>query len=816
MLAGYALAWLHPFPPVLESPCRIFAAAAGLASLLAGAGRGNAPGRPWRARGEASLAALALALSGAALAAEADRGARPLPVHPRPIPIEVTARVIETAAATARSPSLLVETRSVRVGGREAAVRARLSLRFRDLEAAPDWAVPGLSLRASGWYRPPEDSRNPGGFAPGRWLERAGLSGAIDVDPASVRLAPSGAGGVNAAPAMIRARIGRAADGALSAPSAALLRGMLLGDRAGIAPAIEDAFRDGGTIHVLSISGLHVCILAGLAAFGCAALRVPVAPATAMELVALWAYVAFVGAPVPAVRSALLWTALRGARIAGRSVRPFTAWGIAGLGIHLADPAAPLDAGFQLSFAAVLGLLAAAGLAPQGEKAPTRGALLARAMRAARSVAGLAAQSAGAEGATLGLQVALFGAVPVAGLLLNLLVVPLCSLFLAQAVVYVAGDLLVPPLAPVFAAGVDATGLGLVAVTRWAAALAPALPVRAIPAPGAIAAAFGLLFLAACTREAGRFGGRGSRARVAVLAAAAFALAAALPLLFPTRAPARRGALGIVALDVGQGDAVYALLPDGRTLLVDAGPRTETRDAGRSTIEPALRVEGVRRIDLAVLSHAHADHYGGFGWLARRGWIAALVENGSPRLGSTRSGLRHAAESRGGRWIPLARDTTIAFGAGAAIELLPAARVSPAGHSANAEENNQSIVAQLRACGRVVLLPGDSEAEAERALAPRIAGADALKASHHGSATSSEPAWIAAARPRVALISCGEGNRFGHPSPVTLGRLVLAGARVYRTDLEGAIRLTADAEGLWVSTWAHPDPERVAGPVEVR
>jgi competence protein ComEC len=815
LLAGYALAWRHPFPPDLETPCRLAAVVAGAAALLLGAGRERRVRAALRSRAEAALGLAALALAGAALLAEADRAAQPLPVHPRPIPVEVEGRVIGVEGATADAPWLLLEADTVRVGGRGTAAHARLLLRFRDPDTAPGWALPGLSVLARGLYRPPEDARVPGGFASGRWQERAGLAGSVECDPTSIRLLRAGPRGGDL-PATLRARIGRAADGALSAPTAALLRGMLLGDRAGIAPAIEDAFRDGGTIHVLSISGLHVCILAGLAAFACAALRLPAAASAGAELAALWSYVLFVGAPAPAVRSAVLWTALRGARLAGRTVRPLTAWGIAGLLVHLADPAAPLDAGFQLSFAAVLGLLASAGLTGGGGEPPRARPGPARVLSAVRGLAGLLLQSAGAEAATLGLQVTLFGAVPVAGILLNLAIVPLCSLFLAQAVVYVGAELLAPPLAPLLAAPLEATGLGTVALTRWAAGLAPAWPVRAAPSQAGVVAALALLLLAACAREGMRTGGGGGRRRPAAAGAGAMLLAAALPLVLVEPAPAADGALRVVMLDVGQGDGIYALLPGGGTLLFDAGPVTRTRDAGRNAVEPALRAEGVRRADAAVLSHAHADHHGGFPWLARRGWIGCLVENGSPGLGRLRPSLRRSVEASGGRWTEVARDTTLLLRGGARLEILPAARAGRSARTSNAAENNRSLVVRLHAGGRVVLLPGDAEAEAERALAARVARADVLKASHHGSATSSDTTWLAAARPRVALISCGEGNRFGHPATATLGRFALAGTCVYRTDREGTIRLTSDAEGLWVSTLAHPDPERIAEPSELR
>lgn len=143
--------------------------------------------------------------------------------------------------------------------------------------------------------------------------------------------------------------------------------------------------------------------------------------------------------------------------------------------------------------------------------------------------------------------------------------------------------------------------------------------------------------------------------------------------------------------------------------------------------------------------------------------------------------------------------------------LLGAPRPHTSGTS-NTDENDRSLVAEVRACGRLVLLPGDVESGAERALAPELRAVDLLKVPHHGSDTSCDPAFLDAVRPRIAVVSCGEGNRFGHPDPATVGRLLRGGARVLRTDLEGAIRVTLTREGATISTCAHPQPEFLPDP----
>jgi beta-lactamase superfamily II metal-dependent hydrolase len=168
--------------------------------------------------------------------------------------------------------------------------------------------------------------------------------------------------------------------------------------------------------------------------------------------------------------------------------------------------------------------------------------------------------------------------------------------------------------------------------------------------------------------------------------------------------------------------------------------------------------------------------------------------------------------------VALDRDSLIAFPVSAAprgrdrtsLRLLAARRWLDAARTSNTDENDRSIVAEVETCGRTVLLSGDIEAGAERAVAAELLAADLLKVPHHGSRTSCDPAFLAAVRPRVAIISCGEGNRFGHPDVSTVGRLLCGGARVLRTDLEGSVRVTFARGGAWISTLAHPQPEFLA------
>lgn len=811
LAAGHAGASLAPLPARLFAPALVAAMVAGAISFtLAAVGSRRQTGirRAHVSRLEAIFGIAATLAAGAALGAEADLDAWPLPVHPRPVRVRIEGKVADATTVDAAPSSLLLDVRRVAVGASESACRARVVARWREEAAAPRWAVPGLWLSLAGEMRPLEDARNAGVEAPGRWMARLGLDATLDVDPHSVVAPPDPPDRMADPAALARDRLARLFSAAFTAPVAALARGVLLGDRSGIEPAVRDAFRDGGTIHILSISGLHVCILGGFAAVAATAFRVSAAAGLAVELLAVWGYTLLVGAPASALRAAILWSAVRSGRVLGRETRPLAAWGIAGLLLHLADPKAPHDPGFQLSFGAVLGLMAMGSFATEWirDRGNAKWGWL-------RSGVSVAAQSVAATAGTIGVSSGLFGALPAAGFFLNIAVVPLCGLFMAEAFVFLGAAMTGLGLARDVAAGaVDMAGVLVLAVNAWGAKLVAPWALHSVPPIGAVAAGGAALFVAAGLREGARGGTPPAARRGRAVAMALVAFAGALPLLpWGSIVASPPGPPFLLAIDVGQGDAILARAEDGRAFLFDAGPSDESRDAGRSAVEPALRAEGVTRLRAAILSHAHSDHFGGLGWLARRGWIGALFENGSDPRGAWRRAIVPAVARSGGALVRVARDTTITV-AGGSLDLRAPPPDSLIAASGNAAENDRSLVATLAIGEARVHLPGDAEVSAEQAalsIAGRLARADVLKAPHHGSRTSSTREWLERIAPRIVLVSCGEGNRFGHPAPSTLGRYRRLCARVYRTDREGAIRVTPARGGAWVSTRAHPAPDWV-------
>jgi len=269
-----------------------------------------------------------------------------------------------------------------------------------------------------------------------------------------------------------------------------------------------------------------------------------------------------------------------------------------------------------------------------------------------------------------------------------------------------------------------------------------------------------------------------SGAGALALMLAAIALAA-WPLLRPPD-----GRLRLTVLDIGQGDAIVVEAPDGRALLIDAGPGGPMRlDTGERVVAPYLWNRGHLRLAKTIVTDADADHAGGMGAIRRLFGVAEPWD------------VEQLA--RGPHWF------------GGAMLSLVWPRWEVAGHAARSR-NDETLVLWIEYGLASFLLASDIEAAAEQALVASRAplGATVLKVAHHGSRTSSTPAFLHTVAPTAAVISVGARNPYGHPDAGVLERLRTAGARVYRTDSDGAVIFETDGRALTVTRWATRTVER--------
>lgn len=655
--------------------------------------------------------------------------------------------------------------------------------------------VPGQRIRVEARLKPLSGAANPGEWNRAAWAMRRGqpVTGGYDArrlvvlsDP------PPWRAWLAEVHASLKARTLAMTD---DPEAAALFLTLAAGQRAELGDDLEEAFSKSGLAHVLSVSGLHVAVLA-FSAFGVlrwllsrrmtsrSRRRDPRAWAGPLAVPLIWAYVIFTGLQAPAIRSAVMCSLLLSSHALRRRSDPLNALAAAGLVMTLADPAAPFELSVQLSFVAVLALILLAPLVraavpvPPPSPARQRGWALRLAWWREVVVQTFTA-SVAVTLATSPLVLAAFQRVSLAGLLSNVVTLPLSGVLTVLAAAGAALHVAAPPLAtPVLWLGLKASHLFVSVAHAFAAVPGSSV---ALPAPDAGLAALWWAGLGALVFLRGRWR----------LLAVAAPVALALHVLTP--AWTGPSTVDVTFLAVGHGDAIV-ITSRGQAALIDGGGVPNGSDTGRRFVLPFLRQKRVSRLALAALSHAHPDHALGLASALEEVpvdhlWLPAEVGRGPlvQALLDAASGadVEEVAAGDGPFWLGEARLDVLAP-PGARDELDP--------------ENDRSMVLRVRHGAVTFLLTGDVEAAAEARLDP--GPVTVMKAPHHGSDTSSNPKLVAKARPRHVVFCVGRNNRFGFPRDEVVQRYLEVGARCYRTDLDGAITFHSDGTDVTVETFA--------------
>ncbi|HTO89220.1 MAG TPA: ComEC/Rec2 family competence protein [Thermoanaerobaculia bacterium] len=536
------------------------------------------------------------------------------------------------------------------------------------------------------------------------------------------------------------------------------LAALLLGRTSELDRGMVARYRRGGLYHLLVVSGLHVALAAGLVFWALRAAGVRGKARDACLLAAVVAIVLVGGANPPAVRAGLVFTIFLLARLLERPIRGTQAAGLSAVVLFLAAPAEVFSIGCVLTFAAVAGI--ALFSAPIRSWLPGRPAWL---------FTGLATALA-AEIATAPVLLWRFNLLAAGAWLTAPLSIPLSGGLIALGalvLVLFAFGVFPTPLVSLFAAGAR--------LLEWLAERAGGVAFLRPTPPLAGVLAVGTLTLGAA------LGPRRLRPWSAALAAALFLILA----LRPGPGGPESG-FSLEALDVGQGDAL--LLRWGRhALLVDGGGPfdLDARDFGRTRLLPKLLDRGVTALDAVLLSHPHPDHALGLFAVLDELSVGRVWRSAGEDEGGLNAALEAAARQRG---VPVSvlEAGTLDIG-GARLTVLQ----SGGPRRKRDSVNDQSVVAVFERGGRRALLTGDAGAAAEEDLldAGAVSAVDVLKVGHHGSRGSTTAAFLEAACPRLALLSCGRENRFGHPAPETLAALEARRIPVYRTDLCSDVRV---------------------------
>jgi competence protein ComEC len=568
--------------------------------------------------------------------------------------------------------------------------------------------------------------------------------------------------------AHIRAQAARSIDRTFG-DDAPLARALLIADQRQIPTEMRDRYAAAGLIHMLSISGLHVAVIAAAMELLFQVARMPRRAALFGAFVATGVYVMVIGAPPPALRSAAMLGVAMASRLAQRPTSPWAAWAI-GAFVPLLVPRTALDVGYQLSVLGMCALVAAGSLWRRHFDKRIDG------FRGKVSRELLTSLVACAVTAPLVAWV--FGRISVIAPLSNLIAAPIVTL--AQPVLFLA--LLLAPMRPI--AGFFAEAVHpLLFAFDWIAWSAASVPGAAVTVPttipvallGALAAA--ALVIACVSRFP---------SRPAIVGIAGLALMA----VFPALPLGRTGDVELHVLDVGQGDAILLRTDAGRWILFDAGPAWRGGDAGRSTVLPYILRRG-GALEAFVLSHPHTDHVGGAASVLtamrpRVYWDAAFAGGSEAYSLSLAAAREHGIE-----WHRVHPGDSVLID-GVSLSFLAPDSAWTVGLR---DPNLASTVAIARFGLVRFLLVGDAEREEEDWLLDQHRDelhADVLKVGHHGSSTSTSDAFLAAVHPDVAIISVGAGNKYGHPSVDVLRALSRFGAQVVRTDETGTVIVRTD------------------------
>jgi competence protein ComEC len=723
----------------------------------------------WRAL---FAAAIGLGASGAALDRE-EYGRTPLTRWVGTGQEDGTAlELLGRAAADSRlvesRVSVLLDVESASIHGRPLDLRGRARVDVGG-SATGLRVVQGERIALFAVLRRPRGTMNPGAADSAVVARRAGLHalGTCKSRLLLRRLSTTSAGSGVSAIARSREWSRRRLEALLpGGEEAILVKAMVLGDRSGMDSSTAAAFRMAGTYHVLAISGAQVAMLGGILLLALA--RLGAGPAWVALLVSgvLSFYAVFVGADVPVVRATVMFVVFLLGRALDLDADGPNLLGVAGGLLLVARPACVFDVGFQLSFAATLGLLV---FAPPLVRALPRWPL--------RLELGLAASLA-AQISLSPLLALHFHRVPLASLLLNLAAVPLSGAVFLSGLGVLLVALVCPPIAPLVA---DVAWLAGHALLRSAeaAALLPALDLR-LPAPSfAAVATYGC--------GLGLLAGRGAiRTGLGFLGLGAALLAAG------PGASLADGRLHLAVLDVGTADCLVLHSPSGRVFAVDAGAPAGALEPGETTLGPYLWGNGTRRVDRLLLTHGHFDHVAAAAFLIRTFRPREVWEGRSRYPAPDARALERSVGTAGASRLCVYRGVATMWD-GVELQVL-----WPEGSSRPMHPGNDESVAIRARIGEVcMLLAGDIGKEVERQIQPPRC--QIMKVPHHGSRSSSSQSFLDSVSPRVALVSVGRG-RAGFPSAEVVERYARAGVAVFRTDRDGAILISTDGTRTWVRT----------------
>ena len=740
----------------------------------------------------ALLAIGAVAALGAARVSVHDRDYQANPLHSLAAAgyIDVQGKLYKSPGREPDRDILFIDVRSIGTDGVEEQIHGRLRLGVpfaRESRRRLDYLA-GDSIRTSARLSSGGSFRNFGAFSYERYLQGLGVHRRASTKSSLLvaRTSPAPAASVRAWVSRVRRSMQTelerrfpAPDGKDISASGAVLEALLLGEDGRLDESTVDNLQKTGLYHLFAISGGHIAII-NLLLFSLFRLVRMSRRASSLALaVFLVFYTVLVEGSPSVLRATLMTLAFLGGKLLWKDVHVLNTIAASAFVLLLANPSSLFDIGFQLTYAATLTIIVF--MPPLVRRMP----------RLPLKISELAGMSVAAALGAAPLIARNFNRVAFSSILLNFPAIPLVGLVMGIGYAFF-------PFAAVFpgAAALPAAVLKMLVVLfsliSHSLDAFPFLSIR-VPTPPA-----GVLFGYYLTLGLGLLRPRVRFQRPVVFGA--FLVFSAWLVFTPFRP--RSPDLRITMIDVGQGESLLVEFPGGRTMVIDGGGLASSPfDVGERVVSPVLWRKGITRIDYLVLTHPHPDHLDGLVALARNFRIGEFWEGLPAPDEGLYAALLRSLPARCPR-RRCSRGTRVDIGPVTVDVLHPPRPDAQAGPVPAANEN--SLVIKMTFAGTSFLFTGDAGPETERSLlgSGLDLECDVLKAGHHGSAASTSADFLAAVKPRLVLVSVGEGNTYGFPSPGLLARCAAAGAEVLRADLDGAVEIRADGRTLAIRTVA--------------
>jgi competence protein ComEC len=754
-----------------------------------------------------------------------------------PVRLSESASPFGRATREEQSQSIDLRVTQPAAGGLRATVYGPVEQPFAALKC-------GDRIHASLTMHLPERYRDPGVWDATAWLREQGIGVVGSIKSTALTRQPGPAGffcWLHALQQEGSQRLLQFAGPAgswwkLDHEDSVMLSAMILGDRTYLDHQARVGFERTGSFHLLVVSGMHLAIFAGCI-FGLARwLRLPSIWSTILTILCSFAYALLAGFGEPVQRSLWMVTLYLLAQLLFRRRNSLNAIGFAALCLLAYDPRSLSGASFQMTLLSVLivagiavpiaehtfapylratrniGLLAIDPQLPpelaqfrvtlrllSSHLQPLLGWRLARFLppgtsRLALRICELLLVSGLIELA-MSLPMAIyFHRVTALGLPVNLLVLPLIGLALPSALLTFATLLLLPSLANVPAAVTAVLLHAINGIVRFFSTMG-AGDIR-LPSPSGWTIATGIFLIAIAVWAA-------RNSRFPILLPITTLAATAACVFYPRPIDFHPGVLEVAAIDVGQGDSLLLITPQGKTLLIDAGGPTGGEQAngnfeiGEDVVSPVLWSRHIRRLDAIALTHAHSDHMGGMATVMQNFRPRALWVGSNPGTAAYQALLTEA--SRLGVAVQsMAAGEQFSFG-GAQVRVL----APPAGYiPGSTASNDDSLVLHVALGHTSVLFEGDAQATSEQRMLSEDLRADLLKVGHHGSKTSTTPRFFAAVSPRYAIISVAHHNPYGHPKLEVLERLQDSHVHTFRTDALGATSFYLNGTDVTAEPWS--------------